>query len=117
VISGFYEAKPGYWIPQGISWEEHRAAIAGNYTPEDDFTNEDWELFEGEMLRAWRDAVRRYIAAQDDRQLWITRDGEKIFYCDLTPSHLLNIGRLLLRNKKEYLFPNLMQLYYQGGGV
>jgi hypothetical protein len=27
----FYEAQPGYWIPVGVSWEDHQRAMADNY--------------------------------------------------------------------------------------
>jgi hypothetical protein len=87
-----YEAQPGAWLCQGVTWEDHRAAMAANW-------NGDWREYE----------VQGIVARNDEARRWVTKDGRVIQYEDLEPGHLENIVEMVKRNHKAMYFPNLMK--------
>jgi hypothetical protein len=85
-----YEARPGVWLCEGVTYEENQAAWAGNYRGNE-----------------WTDYLESVIADNDERRVWITLDNRKIPYSELTDGHLENIIAMLQRNKKLFMFPSL----------
>lgn len=108
----FYEAKPGMWLVRGVSLEEHRAAMAANWTPEDDWWMQD-------AFMEFDSAEAEYLyyqmgdppCSRDTEKIWRTADGETIPYGEISDRHLANIMNLIRQWEDQDLlrsyFPNL----------
>lgn len=95
----FYEARPGMWLVEGVTVEEHERAMAGNYEPGRD-----------EYYQEILDRELRSPPSSDVFSIWTTKEGKQIEYKNLKTGHLNNIVAMMRRRgvDVELLYPQLL---------
>lgn len=100
-----YEAAPSVWLCEGVTMEEHKAAMSGNYTGEADEYYE--RMWQEEQTEAFKQGAMAALSANDDRAIWVTKDRHAIPYAELEIGHLNNIVAFLGRSGIALAMPKL----------
>lgn len=105
----------GMYLPEGVTYEAHQRAMAGNYTGDDgDYAEDQWEREQYDKHVGVRTAL--VGGRRTPLGVWRTKAGERIPYHLLGDKHLKNCLAMLRRNADQQVV-RLIKRFSKFGGM